>query len=69
MEALAETRSIDFERYDAFNARVEGLVDLTHASCADRREDLVGSKLHPSGQRHECGNCTLRAALAKEHQE
>src|SRR5262252_2037447 len=43
----------DLDRHLATEPRIFGLVDLSHSSCPERREDLVGPEPRPGDQRHE----------------
>jgi hypothetical protein len=42
--------------------RVEGLVDLAHATCADDGHDFKRTEAGTRGQRHKSGDYTLRFA-------
>jgi hypothetical protein len=41
-----------FDGDNAVQSGIAGLVDLTHAALADRRDDLVGPELFPYSERH-----------------
>src|SRR5712691_3926853 len=54
----------DFDRHDAVEARVLGSIDLSHASCTDRRQDLVGPEPRTLGQCHRMAAILTRAPEA-----
>jgi hypothetical protein len=53
LEPLAEISLRDFQRNAALEARVPGLVDLTHSPSANESEDFVRAKITARQQRHE----------------
>ena len=52
LETLAELGFGNFDRHDAIQARVVGLVHLSHAARADWRKDFVGAEFVACGERH-----------------
>ena len=54
LEAISgQMRWQNLDRHIAVEPRVLGSIDLAHASCADGREDFVGTEFLSCLQRHE----------------
>jgi hypothetical protein len=44
----------DFDRDHAVETRVSGAIDFAHSSCAQRREDLIGTEMGSCCYLHPC---------------
>jgi hypothetical protein len=49
LETLAELGLGNLDCHDPVQASIERFVNLAHAACADRRENLVGSQTRSGG--------------------